>query len=148
MSARPAADSHEAARFLEFVTRPRLMPRPHASTTQENPMKASRLLHVTALSVALGVTVLSTACSTSPSGSSSSAGEVIDDSWITTKVKAAYAEDKTVSMLGIGVDTNKGIVQLSGFANNQNEISRAVELARGIKGVKSVKNDIRLKSAG
>ena len=110
-------------------------------------MKASRLLHVTALSVALGVTVLSTVgCSSSPT--SSSAGEVIDDSWITTKIKAAYAEDKTVSMLGIGVDTNKGVVQLSGFANNPAEVSRAVELARGIKGVKSVKNDIRLKTTG
>ena len=109
-------------------------------------MKASRLLHITALSVALGVTVLSTACSSSPT--SSSAGEVIDDSWITTKIKAAYAEDKTVSMLGIGVDTNKGIVQLSGFANNPAEVHRAVELARGIKGVKSVKNDSRLKTTG
>ena len=73
---------------------------------------------------------------------------MIDDSWITTKIKATYAEDKTVSMLGIGVDTNKGVVQLSGFANNPAEVQRAVELARGIKGVKSVKNDIRLKTAG
>ena len=109
-------------------------------------MKASRLLHITALSIAMGVTIVATGCSSSPN--QSSAGEVVDDTWITTKVKAAYAEDKTVSMLGIGVDTNKGVVQLSGWANSPTEIQRAVELARGIKGVKSVKNDIRLKTAG
>jgi osmotically-inducible protein OsmY len=107
-------------------------------------MKASRLLHVTALSIALGVTIVSAGCSSSPN--SSSAGEVIDDSWITTKIKAAYAEDKTVSMLGIGVDTNKGVVQLSGFANTMEEKRRAEDLARNIKGVRSVRNDIRLKS--
>src|SRR5678816_1905815 len=97
-------------RFLEWVPGPGSRRGRKASTTQENSMKASRLLHITALSVALGVTILSTGCSSSPT--SSSAGEVVDDSWITTKIKAAYAEDKTVSMLGIGVDTNKGIVQL------------------------------------
>ena len=76
-----------------------------------------------------------------------SVGEVIDDSVITTKVKALYVEDKTVSAMNINVETFKGTVQLSGFADNQSEISKAVDIARGVKGVASVKNDIRLKSS-
>jgi osmotically-inducible protein OsmY len=49
--------------------------------------------------------------------------------------------------LNVNVETFKGTVQLSGFANDQNEINRAVEIARGVKGVSSVKNDIRLKTS-
>ena len=73
-------------------------------------------------------------------------GEYVDDSVITTKVKAKFVEDKDVSALGINVETFKGNVQLSGFANSADERMRAAELARSIKGVKSVKNDIRLKT--
>jgi osmotically-inducible protein OsmY len=47
--------------------------------------------------------------------------------------------------MNINVETYKGTVQLSGFANSASEMSRAVEIARSVKGVKSVKNDIRLK---
>jgi hyperosmotically inducible protein len=74
-----------------------------------------------------------------------SAGAIIDDAAITTKVKALFVEDKTVSAMNIKVDTYQGTVQLSGFANSQTEAQRAAELARGVKGVKVVKNDIRLK---
>lgn len=84
-----------------------------------------------------------TACSGSPTREST--GEYIDDSVITTKVKAAFVEDKAVNALDIKVVTFKGAVQLSGFANNPQEIDRAVEIARGVKGVTAVKNDIRLK---
>ena len=75
-----------------------------------------------------------------------SLGEHIDDSVITTKIKALYVEDKTVSALNISVETFKGTVQLSGFANDYSEVGRAVEIARGVKGVAAVKNDIILKS--
>ena len=74
-------------------------------------------------------------------------GEGVDDSVITTKVKALYVDDKTVSALNIKVETFKGTVQLSGFANSLNEIDRAVDIARGVKGVNSVRNDIQLKSS-
>lgn len=84
------------------------------------------------------------ACSASPTKEST--GEYLDDSLITTKVKSAFVADKTVKALDIKVETFKGVVQLSGFANTQMEIDRAVEVARGVKGVQSVKNDIRLKS--
>ncbi len=107
-------------------------------------MKMQSAVTVTALLAALGGGLLLTGCASTPT--KESAGEVIDDSWITTKVKAAFVEDPTVSALGIKVETFKGVVQLSGFANNSTEIARAAEIARGIKGVKSVKNDVRLKS--
>lgn len=100
-----------------------------------------RIIARTTLLVAL-MTAL-TACGGSPTREST--GEYIDDSVITTKVKAAFVEDKAVNALDIKVVTFKGAVQLSGFANNPQEIDRAVQLARTVKGVTSVKNDIRLK---
>ena len=72
-----------------------------------------------------------------------STGEYVDDSAITAKVKSAFVADKVVSALDIQVATFKGVVQLSGFASSQQEIDRAVALAREVPGVKSVKNDIR-----
>lgn len=106
-------------------------------------MHTSQLLRITVLSVALGVSIAAAGCSATPTRAS--AGEVIDDTWITTKVKAAFVEDKTVSALNIQVETFRGTVQLSGFANSAAEIQRAGEIARSIRGVKDVKNDIRLK---
>jgi osmotically-inducible protein OsmY len=72
-------------------------------------------------------------------------GEKIDDSVITSKIKAKFVEDKDVRARAISVETFKGVVQLSGFANSQLEIDRAGEIARGVNGVESVKNDIRMK---
>lgn len=82
------------------------------------------------------------------SGSAStekSAGEYIDDAAITAKVKAAFVQEKTVKATEINVETFKGVVQLSGFASSPTEVDRAVQVASTIPGVKSVKNDIRLK---
>ncbi len=76
---------------------------------------------------------------------SKTAGEVVDDAAITTKVKARFAEDKTVDAMDIKVDVFKGVVQLSGFADSVAEAERAAQLASRVNGVKSVKNDIRLK---
>ena len=72
-----------------------------------------------------------------------STGEYLDDSVITAKVKSAFVADKAVSALDIKVTTYQQSVQLSGYANTQQEIDRAVELARKVPGVKSVNNDIR-----
>ncbi len=88
--------------------------------------------------------VLITACASTPGKEST--GEYIDDSVITTKVKAAFVEDKTVDAGDITVETYKGIVQLSGFAKSETQRTQAVEIAAKVKGVKSVKNDIRIKS--
>lgn len=72
----------------------------------------------------------------------STVGEFVDDTTITTRVKAKFAEDPTVSMMSINVETLKGMVQLSGFAKSTAERSRAGEIARATPGVTSVKNDI------
>lgn len=72
-------------------------------------------------------------------------GQYIDDTFITAKVKAALIEDPTTKATEINVETFKGIVQLSGFVSSQAAASRALELARGVGGVKGVTNDMRLK---
>lgn len=72
-------------------------------------------------------------------------GEYFDDSVITTKVKAAIFDEPSLKSAEINVETFKGVVQLGGFVSSQTNINKAVELARGVKGVKSVKNDMRLK---
>ena len=74
-----------------------------------------------------------------------SVGEYVDDSAITTKVKAAFAVDPTLKATEINVETFKGVVQLSGFVAQAGDIPAATNVARGIKGVKSVKNDMRVK---
>ena len=72
-------------------------------------------------------------------------GEYIDDTVITTKVKAALLADPQTKVLQVNVETFKGVVQLSGFVESQAIASRAVELSRGVKGVNEVKNDMRLR---
>jgi hyperosmotically inducible protein len=73
-------------------------------------------------------------------------GEYIDDSVITTKVKAAVLNEDTLKSSEINVETFKGVVQLSGFVNSDADIKKAVEVTRKVKGVTSVKNDMRLKT--
>ena len=75
----------------------------------------------------------------------SSTGEYVDDSVITTKVKALLAEDDFLKSFQISVETFKGTVQLSGFVDAQKAIDKAVEITRDVKGVKSVKNDLIVK---
>jgi hyperosmotically inducible protein len=72
-------------------------------------------------------------------------GEYVDDSVITTKVKAAIFNEPTLKSAEINVETFKGVVQLSGFVSVQASARKAAELARGVNGVKSVKDDIRVK---
>ena len=72
-------------------------------------------------------------------------GEYVDDTVITTKVKAAVLNEPTLKSAEINVETFKGVVQVSGFVSSQADISKAVEVARSVPGVKSVKNDMRLK---
>lgn len=95
------------------------------------------------LLIATSVLLFSTAHA--ETATSSTAGEMIDDTVITTKVKAAFVEDSKVSALRINVTSNKGVVQLTGFANSIQEADRAVNIARAIPGVKDVKNDIQQK---
>ncbi|MEQ6341459.1 MAG: BON domain-containing protein [Gammaproteobacteria bacterium] len=72
-------------------------------------------------------------------------GEFVDDTVITTKVKAAIFNEPSLKSAEINVETFKGIVQLSGFVTSQGAIEKAIEVARSVNGVKSVKNDMRVK---
>jgi hyperosmotically inducible periplasmic protein len=67
-----------------------------------------------------------------------STGQVIDDTTITTKVKASFVADPQVSALAITVETNNGVVTLSGVVDNEAERQRAIQLAQGMEGVKRV----------
>jgi len=73
-----------------------------------------------------------------------STGEYIDDAAITTKVKAAIFDRPTLKLLDIHVETFKGVVHLWGTVAARSTIEEAVEVARGVAGVKSVKDDLRL----
>jgi hypothetical protein len=82
-------------------------------------------------------------CASGPK--SSGTGEYIDDSVITMKVKAAIFNDPALNVAEINVETFKGVVQLSGFVISREAANRAVDVARTVGGVTSVKNDMRLK---
>ena len=83
------------------------------------------------------------ACASTPKQEST--GEYIDDSVITTKVKSLLVADDFLKSFRISVETYKGIVQLSGFVISEKAVDKAGEIARSVKGVKSVKNDLIVK---
>jgi len=74
-----------------------------------------------------------------------SAGEYVDDSVITTKIKSLLAADDFMKSFQISVKTYKGDVQLSGFVNDQRAVNKADEIVRSVKGVKSVNNNLIVK---
>ena len=94
--------------------------------------------------VVLAVTLV-TAVGCSSTAKQEGTGEYVDDSVITTKVKAAVFNEPLLKSAEINVETFKGVVQLSGFVSSQAAINKAVEITRAVGGVKSVKNDMRIK---
>jgi osmotically-inducible protein OsmY len=94
------------------------------------------------LIAALALTTLGGCAATS---THESTGQYIDDSAITTAVKAAILGEPTLKVAEINVETYKGIVQLSGFVRSTDNIDTAMAVARRVKGVQSVKNDMRVK---
>jgi len=72
-------------------------------------------------------------------------GEYVDDTVITGKVKAAILNEPTLKSAEINVETFKGVVQLSGFVSSAANEATAVQVARTVGGVKSVRNDLRLR---
>ncbi len=101
-----------------------------------------KIEHNHLVAAALAVVLLG-GCAGSPTQEST--GEYIDDTTLTSKVKTTLLQDPEVSGLGINVETFKGEVQLSGFANSEAERQRAESLASSVDGVAAVKNDIVLK---
>ncbi|MDA3884670.1 MAG: BON domain-containing protein [Candidatus Delongbacteria bacterium] len=88
------------------------------------------------------IAFLGSCASTHKSGST---GDYIDDSVITTKVKAQIASNDFLKSFQISVETSKGIVQLSGFVDSEDAAEKADEIANGVEGVSSVENDLIIK---
>lgn len=105
-------------------------------------MKQFKFLTACFLAAMLAITL---GCASSPKQEGT--GEYMDDTIITTKVKTAIFKEDTLKSTEINVETYKGVVQLSGFVNSEADIKKAVEVARSVKGVASVKNDMRLKAS-
>jgi osmotically-inducible protein OsmY len=103
--------------------------------------------HLKIASTLLAAAMLSTfaGCASTTDGKHETAGQYIDDAGITTGVKAAILNAPTLKVSEINVETYKGVVQLSGFVSSAENIATASSVARSVNGVKSVKNDLRLK---
>lgn len=84
-------------------------------------------------------------CASTSSDKHETAGQYIDDAAVTTGVKAAIVKESSLKVSEINVETYKGVVQLSGFVSSAENIATATTVARSVNGVKSVKNDLRLK---
>ncbi|WP_332877597.1 BON domain-containing protein [Massilia sp. S19_KUP03_FR1] len=96
-------------------------------------------------STLIAALMLSTIVGCASTAKQESTGQYIDDSAITTGVKAAILNAPTLKVSEINVETFKGTVQLSGFVSSAENIATASSVARSVNGVKSVKNDLRLK---
>lgn len=103
-------------------------------------MKKQSLI-AAALSAFLLVSVVGCASTSKQEGT----GEYVDDAVITTKVKAAIFNEPSLKSTEINVETYKGAVQLSGFVSSQADINKAVDVARSVKGIVSVKNNMHVK---
>ncbi|CAN5291917.1 BON domain-containing protein [soil metagenome] len=103
-------------------------------------MKIAKLLSTLLVAISMVAVV---GCSSTPKQEST--GEYVDDTVLTTKVKAAIFNEPTLKSTEVNVETFKGVVQLSGFVASAAAASKATEVASGVKGVKSVKNDMRVK---
>lgn len=100
--------------------------------------RLARIAAVAGMVLALG------ACA--PAQKRQSTGEYIDDAWITSRVKGAFVRNPELSATEIKVDTYKGEVQLSGFVPDAGDVGKAAAVAGGVKGVKSVRNDILVRN--
>ncbi len=96
-------------------------------------------------SAVVGALLLASLLGCAGTATTSGTGEYVDDTVVTSKVKAAIFNEPTLKSAEINVETFKGTVQLSGFVNSQSDIAKAVEVTRGVAGVTAVKNDMRLK---
>jgi osmotically-inducible protein OsmY len=93
----------------------------------------------------VGILFVSLALGCASTAKQEGTGEYVDDTAITGKVKAAIFSEPSLKSAEINVETFKGVVQLSGFVSSAANESTAIQVARNVGGVKSVKNDMRLK---
>jgi osmotically-inducible protein OsmY len=99
-------------------------------------------IRISALAAAVALTFAAGCASTA---THESTGQYVDDTALTTKVKTAIFEEPTLKSSEINVETFKGKVQLSGFVSSKVDADKAVHVAQNVKGVESVKNDMRIK---
>jgi hyperosmotically inducible protein len=111
---------------------------PRSASRQEAIVK-NRIPKITVL---LAVLALASACSSTRT--QESAGEVFDDSVLTSKVKIALIDDPVTKAGQINVETFRGVVQLGGFVDNAQQKEQATKVARSVTGVKEVRNDLRV----
>jgi hyperosmotically inducible protein len=95
--------------------------------------------------ILLAAMMLGTVAGCASDGKHETVGQYIDDAGITTNVKAAIVADPRLKATEIKVETYQGVVQLSGFVSSAEDVATAAAVARTVKGVKSVRNDLRLK---
>jgi osmotically-inducible protein OsmY len=100
----------------------------------------------TALIAAISAVALITLPGCAVTRGQSTVGAYVDDTTITTQIKARMIENKVVDAAAISVETLNGTVLLSGFAKNAAERSTAEQIARGVNGVKSVRNELAIRS--
>jgi osmotically-inducible protein OsmY len=100
---------------------------------------------VRTLGTIVSALVLMAALGCAPTKTHEGTGQYVDDTVITTKVKAAILDEPGLKSAEINVETFKGVVQLSGFVNSSEDIATATKVARTVAGVTSVKNDMHLK---
>lgn len=93
----------------------------------------------------IGLMLIAFLAACASTSTQSSTGEFIDDSVITTKVKALLAADNLLKSFQVGVETYKGTVQLSGFVGSKEAVQKAEQIARSVQGVKAVRNDLIVK---
>jgi hyperosmotically inducible protein len=93
----------------------------------------------------LAALVLGTVTVSGCAATGEAAGQAIDDATITTGVKAAISGDPNLKVSALEVETEQGVVRLGGFVSSADDVAAAAAAARTVKGVKSVKNDLRLK---
>ena len=103
----------------------------------------AKLQRILRFMICIGLITTFLGCAATPK--SASTGQIVDDSVITTKVKAAILEEPTLKSLQISVETFKGVVQLSGFVDSAQSVKKAGEVAGKVAGVVSVKNDLTVK---
>lgn len=104
-------------------------------------MKSKNLFSSAALAV-----LLATAVGCAPVETRQHPEEYLSDAWITTKVNAAVAADSELRVFDVNVETFDGVVQLSGFVDTPDQITRAEQVAREIEGVDRVHNDLKVKT--
>jgi BON domain len=133
---------HRVPQAVETLAPSLVLVCPYFKPSIENIIMKALLKNIPIFLVTLSLIFLVACASTSKQEGT---GEYLDDTVITTRVKAEILKEKTLKVAEINVETFKGVVQLSGFVNSVADQQTAVKIARSVPGVTSVKNDMRSK---